>query len=198
LFRLKGDDNYFKLFSDKYVDTYALISSTGSTPKQVNSCNSIYDPDITGVGHQPLYRDTFAAIYDQYAVVSCKIKATFNNLCATSSFHVGAVMDDDSTSSTSVTTLMEQNLGKNLLLPPLSGSLSSRTITLNFDCKKHLGIDPYTSQTYKTSQGSNATEGFDVIFWAAPADGATSGTVQLNVEMEYLVLFTELATPTGS
>ncbi len=182
----------------RYVDTYALVSTSGSVAKQVNCCNGIYDPDLTGVGHQPLYRDTFAAIYDQYAVVSTKIKATFNNLYDSTSFHAGIVMDDDGTTSSSPTTLMEMNLGKNVLLPPKSGSLSSRTLSIVFDAKRHLGIDPYTSETYKTAVTTNPTEQSTVLFWASPGDGAATGTVQVNVEMEFLVLFTELATPTGS
>lgn len=34
--------------------------------------NSIYDPDRTGGGHQPLGRDQIAALYSRYRVISCR------------------------------------------------------------------------------------------------------------------------------
>lgn len=182
----------------RYNDTYNLTSLSGGIGKQVCSMNGIYDPDITGVGHQPLYRDTFASIYDQYAVISSKITVQFANLFTDTAVHVGLLLDDDATSSTTYSTLMEQNLGKNTLLAPLAGGLSVKSLTNQFDCKKHLGIDPYTSETYKTAITLNATEEFNAIIWAAPANTDGSGTVQAVVTIEYLVLFTELATPTGS
>jgi hypothetical protein len=182
----------------RYVDTYALISTAGSLSKQTFYVNSIYDPDNSGVGHQPLYHDTYTSIYDQYAVVNTKMIIQYQSLAASTSMVIGAVIDDDNTSSTTPTTLMEQNLGKHLLLPPLYGSLSNRTISMLWDCKKHLGIDPFTSQTYKTAVGNNPTEAAALVIWSVPADGASIATTQVQVTMEFTVLFTELKTPTGS
>lgn len=34
--------------------------------------NSMWDPDRSGVGHQPYGRDTFAGLYNQYRVIGCK------------------------------------------------------------------------------------------------------------------------------
>jgi len=38
----------------------------------VFKANSLFDPDLTGVGHQPTYFDQLAAIYSQYCVLGCK------------------------------------------------------------------------------------------------------------------------------
>lgn len=182
----------------RYVDTYALNSTAGSLSKQVFYVNSIFDPDNTGVGHQPLYSDTYGSIYDHYAVVSTKLTIQYQSLAATTSMVVGAVIDDDNTSSSTPTTLMEQNMGKHMLLPPLYGSLSNRTITIQWDCKKHLGIDPFSSQTYKTAIGSNPSEIASLIVWSVPADGGSTASTQVQVTMEFTVLYTELTTPTAS
>lgn len=37
------------------------------------AANGMYDPDITGVGHQPMGFDQLAAIYQRYRVNACKI-----------------------------------------------------------------------------------------------------------------------------
>lgn len=182
----------------RYCDNIKLTSTSGSIAKQVMSLNSIYDPDITGVGHQPLYRDTYAVVYDQYAVISSRIRVTYCNLFTTTSALCGLVKDDNNVTSSTYSTLMEQNMGKHVLIPPLSGSLSSRSLVLTFDAKKDLTIDPYASETYKTDMSANATEGYDVLIYTTPADGSSTGSVELTLEIEYLVLFTELSTPTGS
>lgn len=182
----------------RYADTYALVCTSGAIAKNVFNMNSIFDPDSTGIGHQPAYRDTYATLYDQYAVISSNIKVTFVSLAANTGVHAGLTMDDDSTTTTTVTTLIEQNFGKTTLLAPISGGLSCKTLTASFDCKKHLGIDPYTSEQYKSSQGSNPNETFCAVAWASPCDGSSTVTVQALVEIEYTVLFSELATIIGS
>lgn len=182
----------------RYVDTYALISTAGAIAKQVMYLNSTFDPDNSGTGHQPLYRDTYAAIYDQYAVVSCRAIVQFQSLAASTGMVIGAVIDDDNVSSSTPTVLMEQNLGKHMLLPPFTGSISNRTIVISWNCKRHLGIDPFTSQTYKSAVGSNPSEIASLIIWSVPADGSSTATSQVQVTLEMEVLFTELQTPSSS
>lgn len=38
--------------------------------------NSVYDPNLTGVGHQPMGHDQLAALYDKYRVYNAKIVLT--------------------------------------------------------------------------------------------------------------------------
>lgn len=182
----------------RYCDIYNITSSSGSLAKQLLNLNSIYDPDNSGVGHQPLYRDTFADIYNSYAVINARVKITFTSNASTSSMIVGAVIDDDSTTSSTITTLLEQGTGKHIFLPAVTGSLSNKSIYFTWNCKKFLGIDPFTSQTYKTNVSVNPSELQTLLVYAAPADGVSTTTTSLLVEMEFDVLFTELKTPTGS
>lgn len=182
----------------RYADTYNLTSVTGSLAKWVLSMNGLYDPDITGTGHQPLYYDTYTSIYNHYTVVSSKLTISYANMYTTTSAEVGVVLNDDSTATSSYSTIREQSKGKSVLLAPLSGGNSVKTLTLNFDCKRDLGFDPYTSELAKTATNVNAVEDSDAIIWAAPSDTTSSGTVQAIVMIEYLVLWSELTTPTGS
>ncbi len=179
----------------RYCDVYQMSSTTGSIGKQVVNINSIWDPDQTGSGHHPLYRDKYATIYDQYAVVSAKIRVTFVSNATTSAMLVGVVTDDDSTTSSTFQTLCEQNTSQHWLIPNSTGALNNHTFYHNWSCMKHLGIDPYTSELYKTAQGANPTEIATLLCWAYPADGTASTTTTVFVELEQTVLFTELATP---
>lgn len=43
----------------KYSDRYTVAGGAGTLGLQRFKVNSVFDPDLTGAGHQPLYRDTF-------------------------------------------------------------------------------------------------------------------------------------------
>jgi len=182
----------------RYVDTYALVSTTGSIAKQLLVINSTFDPDSTGTGHQPLYRDTYAGIYNQYSVISCDITVIWSSNASTTALHVGCVVDDDTSTSATATVLMEQNNGFHKMLPPLSGSLSTCTHKYHWDCKEILSIDPFIDEEYKTPVGSNPSEGSNLLVWASPVDGISSTTTQVMVTLEQVVLFSELQTPSSS
>jgi len=158
--------------------------------------NSTFDPDATGGGHQPLYRDNLAAIYDHYSVISARAQIRLTNDSA-DPFAVGLLTDDDTTASSSVDTLCEQSHGSHAILTPLTGSRSSVRFIAAWDCKKILGIDPFASETYKTAVGSNPAEESDLIVWASDLAGNTAG-VLFDIEMEYDVLWTELTDPASS
>ncbi len=182
----------------RYCDIFQITSTTGSIAKEVLNINSTFDPDQTGTGHQPMYRDTYAGIYDQYAVISAKAYVTFVSNATTSAMLVGTVIDDDSSTSSVFQTLCEQSTGEHYLIPNATGSLNNHRFVVNWDCKKHLGIDPYSSESYKTPVGSNPTEISTLLCWAYPADGSSTTTTTVFVELEQTVLWTELSTPTQS
>ena len=52
----------------RYVENVTLDGSASGTVVNVFRVNSIYDPNYTGAGHQPMFRDNYAAIYEQYRV----------------------------------------------------------------------------------------------------------------------------------
>lgn len=180
----------------RYYDTASITSTTGGVGSYKFRANSCYDPNQTGVGHQPMYYDTYTSIYDHYSVVSCKAIVRFTNTVNTP-FLVGVVIDDDSAASTSVNGIVEQSHSQSRYLTPLTGSNSSTTITVPWNCKDVLGIDPYASETYKTATGADPAEQSYIIPYAATTDGSTN-TILFDITMEMVVLFTELATPTIS
>jgi len=180
----------------RYHEAGTLTSLAGAIAKQNYRWNSTFDPNQTGVGHQPLYRDTYATIYDHYSVVSAVATVTFVNY-STSPFIVGCVTDDD-TSTNGIDVVCEMNHGYHKMIPPLLGSLSSHTFNVNWDCKRILSIDPYASQTYKTAVGSNPSEESILTLFGTAADGAVSSQIYYDIEMTYTVLWAELSTPSES
>lgn len=182
----------------RYSDVVTNASTSGALATHVFLWNSTYDPNYTDVGHQPLYRDTYANIYDYYAVVRARARVRFDNTNTALGFVIGCTTDDDTSFSPTFQTLMEQAHGVNTTLTPLSGSHSSHEFSLTWDCASVLGIDPYTSQSYKTAVASNPTQISTLGCWSIPIDGSSTGNLQLRVDMEFDVLWTELTTPTQS
>lgn len=54
---------------------YAIASNTITSVQQWR-LNSIFDPDYSGIGNQPLGRDTWSSIYNYYKVLETHIKYT--------------------------------------------------------------------------------------------------------------------------
>lgn len=57
----------------RYQDIFLLSCSTG-VGSYIYSGNSVFDPDVSGSGHQPYYFDRYAAIYSRYVVLNSRIK----------------------------------------------------------------------------------------------------------------------------
>lgn len=65
-----------KYVRHKYVDVITIPAGSSAGWPQLYQfrANSMYDPDYTGTGHQPLFRDEMAAQYNYYTVLSSFIK----------------------------------------------------------------------------------------------------------------------------
>jgi len=63
-----------------YADQIRLDPTVGGVPKTyVFRANSLFDPDYSFTGHQPLYYDQYSAIYKAYKVYGSKITITGAN-----------------------------------------------------------------------------------------------------------------------
>lgn len=64
-----------------YSDSITLTTGTAGIygSEQVYRLNSLFDPDLTSAGHQPLFFDQLSAMYNQYMVRGCKLELTFTD-----------------------------------------------------------------------------------------------------------------------
>ena len=65
-----------------YADALIHNVSYGAAQHYAFNATSIYDPDFTGVGHQPFFRDMWVSQYDYYSVIKCDYEFTFYNACS--------------------------------------------------------------------------------------------------------------------
>lgn len=178
---------------------FADITSVSGVPGQyVFRANSTFDPDFTGSGHQPYYRDTYAAIYDNYSVVSSKITVEFINLGAAVVGEVGLMIDNNGTAITSDSILNEASSSRGRFITPLSGSSSKEKIVVSWTAKDWLKIDPYNSAAYKSDVGANPTYDSYFMLWWVSATGGVADKVQFRVIIEYDTIWSELSTIAAS
>ena len=178
----------------RYCENLTITGTSGAVGYKIFAANGIFDPNISDTGHQPLYRDNYASLYDQYTVIGSKITVRAMNSGSSSVVIFGLVGDDDSNISTNVETLMEQNNGQH----KISGTVSSEPVTLvsNFEPLRDFGVDAKDDGASATAVGSNPSELWCYGVWAAAADATSTIAMNFTVTLEYTVKFTELQTPT--
>lgn len=81
----------------RYVEEITINSLTGLMGTHVFSANSIYDPNVTGAGHQPMGHDTWATLYNHYVVLGSKITVKIAPKSQNSTSVVGVYLSDAAT-----------------------------------------------------------------------------------------------------
>lgn len=185
----------------RYVDTHTIQSSAGSAGGQVFRLNSVYDPDFTGAGHQPLYYDQFTAVYNKYVVIGATIKVDFSPLSddteitTTGPYTVGLTMNNSNNWATNGATLSEQSGSLTTMVGRDKGT-SVRSLTLRFDTKRDMGVS-IDDDDVQSVNSSNPNKTQFVYVWCADQN-LTSGSVKINSTITYRVKFFDLSNPNTS
>lgn len=102
-----------KLVRLRYVETINITEAVLATANHLFSCNSIYDPNTSGTGHQPYGHDQWAALYNHYEVLGSKIRVLASSASATGvGVIVGIQLSDDTSVAINTNELMENNKSK--------------------------------------------------------------------------------------
>lgn len=179
-----------RLVRHKYADTI-LLPAAGAPGVPVTwsfRANSMYDPDYTGLGHQPMFHDEMAAQYRFYTVMRSWIKVTFPN-DANITQNLFLFCDSDFNSPTNFSNMLEQHRGVlGTKLNPRSGPVVLKGW---FDAAKW---DKTTRQAVladidqKTAAGNNPTltaqKYFNVVAFPTKLS-ETLGSQTVVVELTY-------------
>jgi len=164
----------------KYVEEFTF-TGTGTTTNQVMRLNSLFDPNLTGTGHQPKYFDQLAAVYGTYIVLSTDFKVKLSNANANTVRYAIAV-SDSAQSSTGVQDLSESKRSVSGFLGLNSGyrSVAEHTGSINMAT---LHGDKYVD-AQDNLQATVATSPQDPAYLTvAVADANLSNAVSVFVEI---------------
>lgn len=182
----------------RYVETISLNIGTSGIPAVYTfAANGLYDPNITGAGHQPTGFDQHMTMYYHYTVIGsrCRIKAFRGDTTPDVPIYLGIEMNDSSTSRVSSNTLanvLENKQMRTYRVLPVDASAFC-TMNAKFSLRKnfHAGKGSMISEDiYRGNDAANPTELYYYHVYAVPYDAATDAeAVPVIVEIDYIVVF---------
>jgi len=156
---------------------------------QVFNLNSLFDPDQSGGGHQPLEFSQWAAMYNRYLVRRCRYRVTFCQNSTTSITVVGVAPQNNSNTALSLTqqrAALESPYGKAHMFS-LSPNQPGFVITGNIDLARLTGVTPtkYASDdVYQAVVGASPSEIMGLHIFAFDL-AATNVNISFIVELEF-------------
>lgn len=188
----------------KYVDVITMDPGAAVPVYYYYRANSLFDPDLTGTGHQPRGFDQWAAVYDHYTVMSSTIRVQAVPKQTVGSTIIpcvyGVCTDDDPTwDHGTVADIIEsrQSRGWRYASNATEGSSTGKrpSITSHCDVAKFYGTTPkelLNNPRFNANTSANPTEGVYHVIWAGPMDiSYNPSSVSMLVEIWFTATFTE-------
>lgn len=171
----------------RYIEKVTLNAAASGIPATyVFAANGVYDPNITGTGHQPRGFDQLALLFDHNYVVSSKIVVDFSTTSnlAVAPWCCGIVLDDDTTPGADMIEECEARVSNYKLV---NDYLSPR-ITLGFNSKTYF---TRFKESLIGTGGANPSELALFTIFAQAVGASDLGNINCIVTIEFDVEFTE-------
>ena len=174
----------------RYFGRAAINAPAALSGVHVCAANDLYDPDVTGVGHQPVGFDQMMEFYTHFKVLSSKITVWFTSegnpgsplMCAVS-------LKSVNTTGSSITRVIENgdcsfDLKSNHALDPSK-------LTKSFNLDKWLPNQKYDQRTLGTSSSSPTEVAYYHINVEALDGSSDPGSMIIGYVIDYVAEFTE-------
>lgn len=183
----------------RYVSTISINPAAAQVGYYFFRANSCYDPDYSGVGHQPMNFDQWSALYNHYIVVGSKINVFFCGDGGSSNVSLiyGCALTDDATVTTSPATIMENGTTKYRITTAAANYAQKRApmMTQKFSCKKFFNItnplDNITRLGAPITADPTEQALYSLFVGPLPDTAADIGATSLSVVIDYFVIFSE-------
>lgn len=181
--------------------TFATVNpgAAGATGVYVMCANGMFDPDITGIGHQPRGFDQFATLYGHYTVLGAKItvRAHTRNANVYDQIFCVALKADSPTFSDMNDYLEGRNVKSKML--DAGPSAMGKQIVMNFSAKRFFGKkDILGDDLYRAAFSANPTERAYFHIACAPIQAVDAANIDLDIRIDYIAAFTEPILPNQS
>jgi len=180
----------------KYSEVVDISLGISGYGNYTFSANGLFDPNITGTGHQPMYFDQMMNLYDHYTVLSSTIKFTpfYSGAFATI---WTALKDDDPSLSVSAYYTAAERPGSMTTTESLSQQ-PGKPLWLKFDAGKTFGGDPIAQDSLQGTVSTNPSEQTYYNIFCNGGAAGVSNSVSVLVEIWYNVQFDELTSVVSS
>lgn len=183
-----------KVIPMRYTDIVTLTTGAGTMQSWNWRANSIYDPDNSGTGHQPIGHDQWAQFYGRYCVIGSKIRVYCNDSSTAQAypFLFGVQLVNDTGSAlTDYTTIVEQ--GREKFSIHNRNYDAKRAVSHGFSMKKFFNLANCKDnmQAHGAHFGANPVEQATFRLWLQSQDKTSSVSNNFLVIIDYSVLLSE-------
>ena len=175
-------------------------SASGSIPGvYVFSANGIYDPNITGTGHQPRGFDQIMPLFENWTVIGSKIRAKVHTLSSTATNIVGITLMNTATALTDINDYMENPRTVKAILPSanINGDPEA-TLSMTFDNKFFGKNDPLDDPDLQGTSASNPPNQAYFHLWSNELSETVDISCRWLVDISYVSVFTTPVQPAAS
>ncbi len=167
--------------------------------------NSLYDPDVTGTGHQPYQYDQLTAIYQNYIVKGCYVDLTFTDPTADGVWVGWSWHSSDSSNDDPSTLLLDAMLERpNFTCYPLNNTgAQSATVRQYFDMPTCFGQTrtEYFGDltTHASAYNNNPSKGIHLdVFLCDPTANVGTRSVRISGRLVFDAQFYNYLAPAQS
>lgn len=176
----------------RYSEDITLASSASTPAVHVFSMNGLYDPNITGIGHQPRGFDELMPLYDHYVVIGARVRVDFVNASTTNTAFCFLALRDSATASTGYSDYLENGNNKHITLGVEGSGSNNKTLYYNVNPNKFLGRSkPMADPQLKGSESGNPSEQAYLHVAAVSSDLFTASNMTILVTIEYTAVLIE-------
>lgn len=187
--------NFPQIQKLRYVETIGITCTAGATGIYQFRANSLYDPNLTGIGHQPMRYDQCATFFADYVVVGSKITIRHvgsgdGNANATK---VVLYLNDTSAAAPlDVDAWIEQGRCRYFLTNDNTGK-SQQKASLGFSAKRFFNITNIKDNVKRIGAVVSDNPADVAIFTigCTPMDMASTTITRLHVVIDYLAIFSQ-------
>lgn len=182
-----------------YADYFSINPGSGLGAGYIFSANGLFDPNITGGGHQPVGFDELSEIYTEYVVVGSTITLRAVNQNAGYGLLTLSLYRSAATIANIDLSIENGNCVTTTVGPTGSGQ---EIKSLNYYCdmnKESLHKDITQEESFAGTQNANPAEGRFYVITLAPFDNAADlGAMNFRVEINYDVIWRDRGINGGS
>lgn len=178
------------LVSFRYCDTVAIDASTGVTATHVFRANSLFDPDFTGLGHQPLGFDQWSVFYDEYCVLGAKINVMPVNTQTVVPIQFGIILRQGAIAGSVDPNLLKEQGSSTWAYAGNMNNMRQRSLTKKISVAKFTGFkSPNNESSCRASMSANPSTDVYFQLWCSSANQtADPASVKFNVTIDFISL----------
>lgn len=177
----------------RYNTQQQISSTSGIMQHYTMRANSLFDPDFSGIGHQPMGFDQWSNLYNHYVVVGARMTVRFMNASGSASanppYYGGVLLTDQSSFPYSnASAVIESRKG----ISRMGAWLFPLQLTQNFSAKGFYNLTDTKDNFDRIGAAVTTNPAEEAFFqvWLQPVGSQTIG-LTADITIEYICKFSE-------